>query len=186
MIFTACEDNNDNDGATSSNPLATLTCAPNEILYTTKYGLPIELSNTQGFGGNLIYNIYEEGIGRLVFDYDIVTIPDEAFNGCKSIKYVKYPNSVASIGNAAFYNCISLASVTILNSVTSIGEYAFRGCNNLTSIYCKSTTPPSGSSYMFNVNSSYRKIYVPTASVNAYKSAQYWSSYASNIVGYDF
>ena len=26
----------------SNNPLATLTCAPNEILYTTKYGFPIE------------------------------------------------------------------------------------------------------------------------------------------------
>jgi hypothetical protein len=30
------------------------------------------------------------------------------------------------------------------------------------------------------------KIYVPTASVNAYKSAQYWSDYAAYIEGYDF
>jgi hypothetical protein len=43
-----------------------------------------------------------------------------------------------------------------------------------------------GDSYMFNDNVSGRKIYVPTASVDAYKSAQYWSNYASAIVGYDF
>ena len=30
------------------------------------------------------------------------------------------------------------------------------------------------------------KIYVPTASVDAYKAAEGWSSYADAIVGYDF
>ena len=30
------------------------------------------------------------------------------------------------------------------------------------------------------------KIYVPTASVDAYKAADGWSSYADAIVGYDF
>jgi 3-dehydroquinate dehydratase len=39
---------------------------------------------------------------------------------------------------------------------------------------------------MFYNNASGRKIYVPTASVEAYKAASYWSSYASYIVGYDF
>lgn len=39
---------------------------------------------------------------------------------------------------------------------------------------------------MFDSNASGRKIYVPRASVNAYKSAEYWKNYASYIVGYDF
>ncbi len=39
---------------------------------------------------------------------------------------------------------------------------------------------------MFDSNASGRKIYVPTASVDAYKSAEYWSNYADYIVGYDF
>jgi TonB family protein len=43
-----------------------------------------------------------------------------------------------------------------------------------------------GGSYVFDRNASDRKIYVPTASVSAYKSASYWSEYASSIVGYDF
>ena len=70
--------------------------------------------------------------------------------------------------------------------VTSIGEGAFFSCKSLTSVYCKPTTPPNGAEYMFDSNASGRKIYVPTASVDAYKSAEYWSNYADYIVGYDF
>ena len=39
---------------------------------------------------------------------------------------------------------------------------------------------------MFNNNASGRKIYVPAASVEAYKAADGWSDYADYIVGYDF
>ena len=39
-------------------------------------------------------------------------------------------------------------------------------------MYCKATTPPTGGDYMFNNNASGRKIYVPMASVEAYKSAE--------------
>ena len=39
---------------------------------------------------------------------------------------------------------------------------------------------------MFDSNASGREIYVPTESVDAYKSATYWNYYASAIVGYNF
>jgi hypothetical protein len=39
---------------------------------------------------------------------------------------------------------------------------------------------------MFDNNASGRKIYVPTASVEAYKTAEYWSTYADYIVGHNF
>ena len=39
---------------------------------------------------------------------------------------------------------------------------------------------------MFNENAPGRTIYVPRNSVEAYKSAGYWETYASAIVGYDF
>lgn len=70
--------------------------------------------------------------------------------------------------------------------VTSIGERAFAWCESLISVYCKATTPPTGGSNMFYSNASGRKIYVPRNSVEAYKSAEYWSDYASDIEGYDF
>ena len=97
------------------------------------------------------------------------------------------PDSVTTIRNGAFRDCTSLTSVNIPDSVTTIGHSAFERCYSLTSVYCKATTPPSLSgSSVFDNNGSGRKIYVPAGSVNAYKSAEYWNEYASDIVGYDF
>ena len=72
------------------------------------------------------------------------------------------------------------------SEVTTIGEAAFYGCSNLTSVYCKPTTPPVGDYSMFEFNAEGRKIYVPMESVEAYKSAEWWSEYASAIEGYNF
>ncbi len=137
----------------------------NKIYYTTSDGKKLFPYTTEPatFGAILVSNTYEEGQGVLTFD-DIIT----------------------SIGNNAFRNCTSLTSVTIPDGVTKIGWDAFSGCSSLTSVYCKPTTPPSGDSSMFYDNASGRKIYVPTASVEAYKAAKYWSNYAADIVGYDF
>ena len=96
------------------------------------------------------------------------------------------PASVTSIGGTAFRDCTSLTSVTIPNSVTEIGSPAFAGCTSLKEVYCKSVTPPAGNEGMFNNNASGRKIFVPTASVDKYKSAAYWSDYKNDIYGYDF
>ena len=95
------------------------------------------------------------------------------------------PDSVTSIGYKAFENCTSLTSVTIHNRVTSIGYKAFGNCASLKKVYCRSTTPPTSDSYMFNESASDLKIYVPMKSVEAYKVASGWSVYKSYIVGYD-
>ena len=97
------------------------------------------------------------------------------------------PDSVTEIGYGAFINCNSLTSVNIPDSVATIGEGAFYSCTSLISVYCKATTPPAlGGTAVFDNNRSGRKIYVPTESVDTYKSAEYWSGDASAIVGYNF
>ena len=122
-----------------------------------------------------------------------VTIPDSVttigfcvFSGCSSLTSVTIPDSVTAIGDGAFVYCDSLTSVTIPDSVTSIGVNAFSICSSLTSVYCKPTTPPVGNYGMFSDNALGRKIYVPMESVEAYKSASYWSDYADYIEGYNF
>ena len=110
---------------------------------------------------------------------------DSFATGCGATEY-KIPDSVTSIEDGAFYGCTSLTSVTIPDSVTKIEDWAFGDCESLTNVYCKPTTPPTGGNYMFSGNASGRKIYVPRNSINAYKSASYWSNYASDIEGYDF
>ena len=116
----------------------------------------------------------------------VTTIGDWAFGSCSSLTSVTIPDSVTTIGYAAFAYCDSLTSVTIGDSVTTIGGAALYECRNLTSVYCKAITPPAGNSDMFYSNASGRKIYVPMESVEAYKSAEYWSYYGDDIVGYDF
>ena len=113
---------------------------------------------------------------------------------------VSIPEGVTSIGQSAFAGCKVLKSITIPESVTEIGNSAFYECTALMSVYCKPTTPPTldaivENERIFTRTPSGLKMYVPSASVDAYKSAyreytkrpdQPGISYASFIVGYNF
>lgn len=115
----------------------------------------------------------------------ITEIPTETFRNCKSLMTINIPDNVSKIGNEAFYSCTILESVTIGSGVKSIGTEAFRYCYMLNNITCKPTTPPTGSEYMFDGIGATPKIYVPTGSGNAYKTATYWSTYADIIAEKD-
>ena len=86
-----------------------------------------------------------------------------------------------SIGESMFQNCTGLTTLVIPSNISSIGGYAFRDCIGLTSITVESVTPPTlGGIYAFN-NTNNCPIYVPPESVDTYKAASGWSSYASRI-----
>ena len=106
----------------------------NEIIYTTKYGYPIELNTTDGFGGNIMSHNYANGYGRIIFDNDVVYIPNEAFKDCTTLTTIVLPNSLSTIDSSAFSGCTSLTSITIPDSVTEIGSSAFMDCTSLTSV----------------------------------------------------
>ena len=114
----------------------------------------------------------------------VTTIGYAAFYHCESLTSVTIPDKVTSIGYYAFYYCRSLTSMTIPEDVTTIGSWAFYYCRSLKKVYCKPTTPPSLGSSVFDSNASGRRIYVPTASVDAYKAK--WSNCASAIYPYTF
>ena len=109
----------------------------------------------------------------------VTTIGDLAFNNCYSLTSVTIGNGVTTIGDYAFAGCFSLTSIDIPDSVTSIESTAFNGCSGLTEITVNATTPPTLGSNVFDGSTS--PIYVPAASVETYKSASGWSTYASRI-----
>ena len=109
----------------------------------------------------------------------VTSIGKRAFYSCTSLSSVTIPNSVTSIGERAFYSCKGLTSVAIHSGVTSIGERAFYSCISLSSVTVEAITPPTLGSFAFN--GSHCQIYVPSASVNAYKAATNWSTYADRI-----
>lgn len=114
---------------------------------------------------------------------DTVTlISGETFAVCTALTSVNLSTGLTTISGSSFQNCPSLTSVTIPASVQRIGSRVFERCSGLTRVTVLTTTPPSLASYVFD-DTNNCPIYVPCDSVNAYKSASGWSTYASRIVG---
>lgn len=123
------------------------------------------------------------GVTSLEIPSSVNNIGRAVFISCINLKTISIPSSVTSVGLNAFYGCSSLLSVTIPSSVTSIFDEAFANCDSLSSIYINSSKPPLlNNSNAFEGRMSDCKFFVPSSSVNAYRTAPNWSSYATYIV----
>lgn len=158
--------------------------------------------------GQKAFNQCNYLMNNYVIPEGVTAIPNDCFNGCYMIEKISLPSTLTSIGNNAFYFCEKLYKINtdndIPSGVTSIGQSAFSTCKALTSVIIPSTvssisdsafytcsklssvtvlaeTPPTLGSSVFNSNKSGRKIYVDEDSVDAYKAANGWSTYASDI-----
>lgn len=114
----------------------------------------------------------------------LTMIDTQAFRYCRNLRAVDIPAGVTSIGQNAFNGCESINTLTIPAAVTSIGTYAMQSMYGLQELHFKPTTPPTvtNTNFLQSLPSSC-VIYVPSASLNTYKTAQYWSTYASQMVG---
>ena len=120
------------------------------------------------------------GLTSVTIPNSVTSIGEKAFQSCRGLKDVTIPNSVFSIGDWAFRDCSGLTSVTIPNSVMFIGEWAFRDCSSLTEVYCYAEdVPTTGSDVFYNVNVSDATLYVPRASIDAYKATEPWSGFGT-------
>lgn len=120
------------------------------------------------------------GLTSVTIGSGVTSIGGGVFGYCYGLTSVTIPDSVTSIGTQAFNVCSGLTSVTIGSGVTSISDYAFWMCGSINSMTIHAPTPPTIGTYVFGLGTNY-PIYVPAASVNAYKSASGWSDYASRI-----
>ena len=112
----------------------------------------------------------------------VTTIGQNAFSSCHNLTNITLPSGVTSIGSSAFSSCRCLSSITIPASVTSIGNSAFSYCYGLGEIHLKPTTPPTiQATSVFNNLPTDCIIYVPSGKLNDYQTAQYWSTWASQM-----
>lgn len=160
---------------------------------------------------SVLIDLIERDITSIEIPSGVTTIGNCAFYECSSITSVEIPSSVASIGNNAFYNCRGLKYINsnvelvanLSSPLTSIGSNAFYGVSfiqkiilpstmtsigaqalrmaSLQEIWCYATTPPTLGVNNQNYWTSLQAIYVPPESVEAYKTATYWSDKASII-----
>ena len=111
------------------------------------------------------------------------------FYDCTSLKIVEIAEGITRLKDRMFGNCVSLETITLPATIEQIEAQIFEGCTNLKTVYVKATTPPDMSYWVFADNEHQNlncKIYVPAESVEEYKKASNWSTYADQIEGYNF
>ena len=121
-------------------------------------------------------------LSSIVIPDGVTSIGTSAFWACFSLTSIVIPDTITSIGTSGFQACFSLTSIVIPDGVTSIETDAFRLCYSILKYELTPTTPPS----LANINAftsinAACKIYVPDASVTAYKTATNWVTYADYI-----
>lgn len=152
--------------------------------------------------------MYYEDVKSVVVGEGITNLPGWAFAMMDKCTSVTLPSTLTVIGKAALeegaftsinlpegltaidnyaFQIGKLTSITIPSTVTDIGEVAFQDNEDLTTVTCLATTPPTitldggdNHSIFYNCNA-LATIYVPAASVGAYKAADGWKDYEDKI-----
>lgn len=164
----------------------------------------ITIPNSVGFIGNHAFNGCSS-LTNITIPDNVTSIGQQAFQSCPNLTAitisnslsaislstfansgfinVSVPDSVTIIGNLAFSSCPNLTSVTIGSGVTNISTYSFHNCSALTSVTITAIYPPDIDRSFENtpIASGNGHIYVPSESVDRYKTASGWRSFASII-----
>ena len=74
---------------------------------------------------------YCTSLKSVTFSDSLATIGQSAFSGCYQMDSLNLPNSLTRIGSEAFSGCKGLGEVILPDSITWIGKYTFSGCTNL-------------------------------------------------------
>ena len=118
--------------------------------------------------GNMVYD------SRNNCNAIIETSTNKLIRGCKN---TIIPETIITIGNQSFSGCITMESIFIPSSVINIEYDAFASCVSLKSVKCFSEDVPALGSRAFEYCPSNMAIYVPSVSLEAYKSKEPWSNY---------
>ncbi len=115
----------------------------------------------------------------------VTTIEYYAFREFASLKSITLGSGITEISSYVFDSCLSLESIIIPFNINFIGYGAFYFCSNLTNVYILRTSVDTligGSLFMFaNTPSSMKINFIDHQTLELYKVAYHWSSYASKM-----
>ena len=165
-----------------------------EMAFDNCSGMVFVNCNTRDESQDTFNMLSGSNFSKITICNDVYKIGNYAFAYLHSLTSAIVDDSVFEIGYKAFYDCSSLTTITIGKNVSRIGFEAFKYCKRLVKVYCRAIKPPQIGGEVFSIggwgildnNVKNRKIYVPVESVDAYKRAPGWYTYANQIVGYDF
>lgn len=114
---------------------------------------------------------------ELIFPDSVVSIDTNSCASSSTLKRVTIGNGCTTLNDSCFLGDKNLEYVSLGESVSFIHSKAFQSCNALKTFICRAATPPTLTSLPANIIA----IYVPDTSVEAYKAASGWSTYANKI-----
>ena len=131
------------------------------------------------------YAFYNKlSITRIDLPSTITNIGQYGIANCYNLTELNLNEGLIGIGDNALASLTSLTTLTIPSTVTSVGYTFASGCTSLTTLKMLPITPPSVTNLF--TNGTYdvlSRIEVPASSLNAYQTADKWSSFASLMVG---
>ena len=98
----------------------------------------------------------------------VTYINQEAFNGCKAVKYISIPAGVTYIGQAAFMDCTALEFVEFNNNQNDVNFnncQVFMGCTNLKAM-CLPDNTDILTNRIFSKCGNIQAVYLPSALKN--------------------
>lgn len=168
-----------------------LTLGYNKAYYSSEDDEPMFADcplNAVYIGGNISYST-DASDGYSPFyrntSLESVTITDKEteiseneFYGCTNLKNVTLGDGIEAIGSYAFSGCAALEDFTFGSSLDSIGKEAFSDCTAMTRLVSRTAEPPvCGPQALDDINKWTCKLYVPDASIDAYKAADQWKEF---------
>ncbi len=155
----------------------------------TALSLPSGLKTLEG---SAFYNC--TGLKSISFPDGLSSIGSSAFYGCTGLTALSLPSGLTTLSDFAFQNCSGVTEFSLPEGCYTLWQGVFKNSgvtkvilpstltqvreNNLTeklqTIYCQATYPPSV--YSGNTISPDCNVYVPDASVDAYKAAEVWKN----------
>ena len=138
----------------------------------TTINIPSNITSINSYTFYLCRSLTQINIPQGVTD-----IGEKAFCLCQGLTAITIPEGVVSIGKSAFYGD-NIKSVILPQSITEIQQTAFEKCNKIESITCKAVSPPTCGTDAFKDVPTSIPVYVPSGSVNAYRSALGWMNFS--------